>query len=121
MNGKIVAALSPQLFETQKPGYRQGVLPEGDRWDAMCITSRSLQLMADLVASDVVREYSLASDWDDRWRTGGTIAEVLEEARLTPDWILRGIERFARERRERLRRVRRILWQLEASERGPIA
>ncbi|MBD3237750.1 MAG: transketolase [Candidatus Eisenbacteria bacterium] len=121
LNVKIVAALSPQLFESQEPEYRQEVLSEGDRWDAMCITNRSLQLMRDWVASDLVKEYSLSSDWDGRWRTGGTVAEVLEEAHLTSDWILGGIERFARDRRERLRRVRRILWRLEASERGPIA
>jgi transketolase len=119
LNVKIVAVLSPQLFAAQELAYRQEVLSEEDRWDAMCITNRSLRLMGDWVASEVVGAYSLASDGDDRWRTGGTIEEVLEEARLTPDWILKGIERFARDRKERLRRVRRILRRLEATEDEP--
>ena len=28
-------------------------------------------------------EYSLSPDWDDRWRTGGTVDEVIDEAHLT--------------------------------------
>ena len=54
----------------------------------------------------MVAEYSLTSDWDDRWRTGGTVDEVIEEAHLSQEHILRGIERFARERESRIRTLR---------------
>lgn len=47
LNVKIVAVLSPQLFAAQELAYRQEVLSEEDRWDAMCITNRSLRLMGD--------------------------------------------------------------------------
>jgi len=53
-----------------------------------------------------VWEYSMGSDWDDRWRTGGTVDEVVDEAHLGPSHILEGIRRFAVERPERLRRLR---------------
>jgi transketolase len=112
LNVKVVAALSPQLFAAQEPAYRDGVLSEIDRWDAMCVTNRALRLMVDWVASEVVTAYSLSSDWDARWRTGGTVAEVLEEAHLSPDWILRGITRFVAERAARVQRMEAILAQL---------
>ncbi len=54
----------------------------------------------------MVAEYSLTSDWDDRWRTGGTVDEVMEEAQLSQEHILRGVERFARERDARIRTLR---------------
>ena len=44
----------------------------------------------------------MTSDWDNRWRTGGTLEEVIEEAHLSPSHILAGIERFARERDKRI-------------------
>lgn len=112
-NLKIVAAVSPQLFAAQEPVYRASVLADEEKWDAMCITNRALRLMGDWIANDVVAAYSLASDWDDRWRTGGTVDEVLDEAHLTPAWILHGIERFAQERAERRERMRRILERLD--------
>lgn len=43
--------------------------------------------------------------WDNRWRTGGTLEEVIEEARLSPNWILQGIVRFVRDRDARLGRL----------------
>ena len=53
--------------------------------------------------------YSLSSDWDDRWRTGGSVAEVIEEAHLDEDHILKALERFAADRSRRLRRLRERL------------
>ena len=57
----------------------------------------------------LVREYSLSSDWDDRWRTGGSVDEVIEEAHLDEAHILAALERFATERDERRRRLRDLL------------
>ena len=113
INVKIVAAVSPQLFRLQDVAYRERVAPAADRWDAMVISNRALRVMRDWVENSVVAGYSLTSDWDDRWRTGGTLEEVIEEAHLSPDHILRGIERFARERDRRLRAYREVLETLE--------
>jgi transketolase len=77
-----------------------------DRWDAMVVTNRSLRVTSDWIAHPIVAEYSLAADWDDRWRTGGTVDEVIDEAHLSPKHILAGIERFVREREARLRALR---------------
>jgi transketolase len=53
-----------------------------------------------------VRDYSLSSDWDDCWRTGGSVDEVMEEAHFDAGHILEAIERFTRDRPDRLRRLR---------------
>ncbi len=106
LNVKIVAAISPQLYALQDQAYRDSVASEAERWDAMCVTSRGLRLMTDWIAHEMVAEYSLASDWDHRWRTGGTVEEVVDEAHLSGKHILAGIERFVREREQRFKRLR---------------
>jgi hypothetical protein len=46
--------------------------------------------------------YSLTSDWDNQWLTGGLEAEVIAEAHLDPDSIFNGIQRFANDRPARI-------------------
>jgi transketolase len=114
LNVKVVAALSPQLFKLQGAGYRSAVVEPADRFDAMVVTNGAFKLMRDWADGDLVREYSLSSDWDDQWRTGGTVEEVMEEAHLDSSHVLSAIERFVAGRHARIRRVRALL---EAAER----
>lgn len=107
LNVKVVAAISPQLFAAQDPDERERIVSEADRWDSMAVTSRALGLMADWISNPVAADYSLSADRDARWRTGGTVEEVVDEAGLSPERLLEGIERFVRERPERLSRLRR--------------
>ena len=107
LNVKIVAAISPQLFALQDEFYREQTVSLADWHDAMTITNRALRTMRDWIKNDVVAGYSLTSDWDARWRTGGTVDEVIAEAHLDPDHLLAGIERFVRERPQRLAELRR--------------
>ena len=109
LNVKIVAAISPQLFALQDEAYRASVATAADRLDAMVISNRARRVMSDWIDHPIVAEYSLTSDWDDRWRTGGTVDEVIAEAHLSPPHLLTGIVRFARERSIRLRRLREIV------------
>jgi len=106
INVRIVAVISPQLFALQDAAYRESIAGTAERWDAMCITNRSLRTMREWIANPVVASYSLASDWDDRWRTGGTVEEVVDEAHLGPGHIFEGIRRFAAERKDRLATLR---------------
>jgi len=109
LNVKIIAAISPQLFALQDQAYRDSVCTATERQDAMVISNRSLRVSADWVDSPVVAEYSLTSDWDDRWRTGGSIDEVIDEAHLSSKHILEGIERFAKERDKRVGALREMV------------
>ena len=106
LNVKIVAAVSPELFRLQPKSYQESILPAGDQLDMTYITNGSRRLMRDWVRHRMADEYAMSSDWDDRWRTGGTVDEVLEEAHLSQDWLLRGIQRFVEERPQRLDRLR---------------
>jgi transketolase len=113
LNVKVVAAISPELFRRQTKEYQERIIGDADRFDCMAITNRALQLMKDWIKDPVAEDYSLASDWDDKWRTGGSVEEIVTEAHLSPEWILKGIERFVREREQRLVRLRK--W-VEAAE-----
>jgi transketolase len=100
-----VAAISPQLFALQDAAYREATVSDADRWDGMAITNGAFQLMRDWLDGPLAADYSLSADWDDRWRTGGTLDEVMDEAHLSPAHILAGIERFTVERAERRWRI----------------
>ena len=109
LNVKVVAAISPQLFRLQAPEYRAAVLGSGDLLDSMAITNGSLRMMRDWADHPLFEEYSLFPDWDYRWRTGGTVEEVMQEAHLDSAHILEALDRFAREREARLERLAQLL------------
>jgi transketolase len=113
LNVKIVAAISPQLFRAESARYRDAVLSPGDWLDSTVISNRGRRTMTDWMAHRIAAEYAMTPDWDDRWRTGGSVDEIIDEAHLSPRWLLQGIERFVRDRDTRLRRLRE---QLEAAE-----
>ena len=98
LNVKIVCATSSELFERQPESYREGVLSKDDRVNSMVITTQSRGQMQDWMFNPDTYPYALSADWDDRWRTGGTLEEVLDEAHLSPTWLMQGITRFVKER-----------------------
>jgi transketolase len=112
LNVKVVASVSPQLFERQDAAWQERVASEAERWDAMCISNGSLRFMAEWLTHPLVAAYSLSPDWDGRWRTGGSVEEVYDEAHLSPAHLLAGIERFVAERSARLERLRRVVAEL---------
>jgi transketolase len=109
LNVKLVAVPSPQLFAVQPESYRRRVITEADQWDSTFITNRSRRLMYDWIFNPLAAEYAMSSDFDDRWRTGGSVDEVLEEAHLDSEHLLAGIERFVGDRPQRLERLGRGL------------
>jgi transketolase len=97
-NIKIVCTTSVELFNRQSRDYQEQVLSTFDRKNAMLITTQSRGQMQDWNIYPDQERFALSADWDDRWRTGGTLEEVLEEAHLSPEWILKGISKFIKER-----------------------
>ncbi|TFG63018.1 MAG: transketolase [Spirochaetales bacterium] len=106
LNVKVIYASSAELFALQPAPYRNEVLTEADKVDSTVVTTQARKLMYDFLFTKIGEEYAVSSDWDDRWRTGGTLEEVLEEAHLTPAYILEGIKKFAGDRAERLKRLK---------------
>lgn len=109
VNVKLVAAPSPQLFATQPEAYRKAVLSDGDRLNSTYVTNRARRLMYDWTFNPLAAEYALSSDFDDRWRTGGSIDEIMEEAHLDPAHIAAGVVRFAKDHAARLKRLEGML------------
>jgi transketolase len=105
LNVKLICATSAELFARQPEAYRSDVLSPGDRADSTVISTGSFTTMREWISNAEAASYAMTSDWDGRWRTGGTVGEVLDEAHLTPEWLLAGIERFVREREARLNRL----------------
>ena len=105
-NIKIVQATSWELFQLQTPAYRDSVLPWCDWKDSTTISNQSRRLMRDWLAHKVAEEYALSPDFDNRWRTGGSVDEIRAEGQIDPESLWMGIARFAEAREERLGRLR---------------
>ena len=104
LNVRIVAVISEDLFNLQPEEYRRSILPDAQRYDCMVVTTMTRRVMPIANLGPLTDEYTLASDHDDRWRTGGMEEDVIAEARLDPESIYRGIKRFVDERENRLGR-----------------
>lgn len=104
-NVKIVATSSFELFMRQDKEYRDSVLHKRDWLDSTVISNGSRIGMHPWLSSKVAEEYAMTSDHDNRWRTGGSVAEVKVEAKIDPESLLEGIRRFADDREARLSRL----------------
>jgi len=105
-NVKLVQACSWELFRRQDEAYRSSVLSADDWRDSTVITNGARRLMHDWLAHRVAERYAMSSDFDDRWRTGGSVEEVKREAHIDPESLWEGIRRFAAARDERLAEIR---------------
>jgi transketolase len=101
-NVKLVQAVSWELFQRQPESYRDSVLPWPDWVDSTVITNGARRLMHDWLPHKLAERYAMSSDWDDRWRTGGSVEELKKEAHIDADSLWAGIARFAAEREQRL-------------------
>jgi transketolase len=106
LNVKVVCVSSTQLFNLQPADYREQVVTPADRANSTVITTQARWLMHDWLFNRISDEYALSSDWDNRWRTGGDVVEVIEEAHLSAEWVLKGIERFVNDKPERIQRLK---------------
>ena len=85
------------------------MLPPEARQDLMIVTTGTQRMWPLRDVGSLTAEYSMVSDWHDRWLTGGLEPDVIAEAHLDQDSILAGVERFARDRDARLSRQREAL------------
>ena len=51
----------------------------------MIITNGALWLMDKWMANRMVGKYSMSPDFDNRWRTGGRLKQIVKESKLDPD------------------------------------
>ena len=105
-NVKIVAAISWELFKAQNKEYRESVISENEWMDAMVITNGAIRLMHKWIANRIVEEYSMSPDFDNQWRTGGSLDEIIAESKLDSESVWNGIIKFTSERAKRLDALR---------------
>ena len=105
-NVKIVAAISWELFKAQNKEYRESVISENEWMDAMVITNGAIRLMHKWIANRIVEEYSMSPDFDNQWRTGGSLDEIIAESKLDSESVWNGIIKFTSERAKRLNALR---------------
>jgi transketolase len=109
VNVKVIAAISEELFDRQPQAYRDSVLPPEARYDLMVVSTGTRRVWPLRNLGPLTDEYSLTSDFDNSWRSGGLEAEVIAEAHLDPDSIFAGVERFANERERRIGDQRKMI------------
>ena len=109
VNVRVVAVVSEELFNRQPQAYRDHLVPPGSRYDAMVVSTGTRRMPPVRDLGPLTDEYSLWSDWDNQWLTGGTEPDVIAEAQLDAGSIKAGILRFAEARSERLARQREVL------------
>ena len=107
----MVSAISEELFDRQPEEYRRSVLPPDAYYDLMVISTGTRRVWPIRNLGPLTDEYSLTSDWDNQWLTGGLEADVIAEAHLDGDSMFAGIERFAGDRQKRLADQRSLFAQ----------
>ena len=65
------------------------------------ITNGARQNMWLWTSNTFAFQHSMGSDWDNRWRTGGSLDEIIAESRLDPESLWEGITLFAQDVKER--------------------
>ena len=106
-NIKIIAAISMELFKAQNQKYQESIISSTEWNDCMIITNTSLKGMGRWIKNRIVAKYSLSPDFDNRWRTGGSVDQIISESRLDSLSILNAVKRFSDERDRRLELIKK--------------
>ena len=112
-NVKIVSAVSWELFRRQSKTYKDSIMTKEEWSDSMIVTNTGLRIMHKWISNRVVADYSVSPDWDNNWRTGGSVDEIIDESHLSPRWVLDAIRKFASERTKRLQTLHSQLPNLD--------
>ncbi len=115
-NMKIVAAISHTLFRAQEEEYQERVLSPEDWADSFVVSNTARWNMNHWIPHAVAADYALTPDHDDRWRTGGSVDQILAESELDEESLKQGVLRFIADRDQRFARMNRLLSGVRASE-----
>ena len=102
VNVKVIACISEELFDRQPTEYKKSVLSDAEKFDLMVVTTGTRRVWPVSGVGPMTDEYSLTSDWDHQWLSGGTEDDVIKEAHLDKESIYNAVKRFAEEREDRL-------------------
>jgi transketolase len=75
-------------------------------YDLMVVSTGTRRVWPLKNVGPLTDEYSMTSDWDHQWLTGGLEPDVIAEAHLDAPSIVTGISRFANDHAARISRQR---------------
>eukprot|EP01095_Lingulamoeba_sp_RSL-Kostka_P017471 TRINITY_DN907_c0_g1_i1.p1 TRINITY_DN907_c0_g1~~TRINITY_DN907_c0_g1_i1.p1 ORF type:complete len:853 (-),score=396.56 TRINITY_DN907_c0_g1_i1:49-2607(-) len=113
LNVRIVYVVSQELFSHQSQEYQDFIIPDDQLLDSTFITTFTKRVPPISNLGPLALEYSLSSDHDDRWRTGGLEKDIITEAHLDEPHILDSIRKFVNERDQRISRLTAALKLLQ--------
>ena len=102
LNLKIVAVPSMDLFRLQNQEYQDTVVHKADRLNSTFVTNMARITMTDWKMNPLSDDWALSSDRDNKWRDGGDVNEVYEEAGLDPASIAKGLIEFGQAYEQRM-------------------
>ena len=94
-NVKVVCCVSHELWLRQTQSYRDSVLSEDEWYDSMIAATQARRAVRDWIPARKLEQFAMTPDFDDRWRTGGSVDEIVAEAQLDPESLKTGITRYA--------------------------
>jgi len=109
INVKVISAISEELFDKQPESYRNSVLPPEAVYDLMFVMSGTRRMWPLRNVGPLTDDYSMTSDWNNQWLTGGLEPDVIAEAHLDQKSIQDAISRFAKDRSKRLEKTKGLL------------
>ena len=112
INVKVISAISEELFDKQPEAYRNSVLPPEAVHDLMFVSTGTRRMWPLRNVGPLTDDYSMTSDWDNQWLTGGMEPDVIAEAHLDAKSIFSAVQRFANDRVKRLESTRSALSKL---------
>ena len=102
VNVKVLSVISEDLFLRQSKEYQNKVYPDEARYDSMVVSTGTRRFWPLQGMGPLTDDYSLVSDWNNDWLTGGSEADVISEAHLDAESIFNGISRFATDHNSRI-------------------
>ena len=77
INIRIIACISEELFERQTDEYKKFIFPKGSKNDLMVISTGTRRVFPVQNLGPLTDEYSLFSDWNNDWLSGGTESDAV--------------------------------------------
>ncbi len=94
-NVKIVCCVSYELFARQSDEYMNRVLPLEEWKNSFIAATQARRTVRDWILDRDMERYAITPDYDNRWRTGGSLDEIVAESHLDPENLKEGILRYA--------------------------
>jgi len=94
-NVKVVCCVSHELFRRQPQAYQDEVLPESEWYESMIAATQARRIVRDWIPDRRLEKFAMTPDYDNRWRTGGSVDEIVGESHLDPENLKAGISAFA--------------------------